>query len=231
MYDIRKECVGPLCYDFSDADEYLNSPGEAGDAGGSRLWVCQVTRGVPYREGAAERRWGLRVVPSLHAIPTPPPTHTHTRPAPQPAPQPCARRWAWASTSGRSATCSCTPASWVGGARAGPPTAPGRRQFCSSGCVRLLCLCASRGAANPALNSSNACPCRPAASLSAPRPARRVHARLWRQAGAPAGGRHPHHDLRGWAGLGVGAGLGWGAWAGGLLAWGAALWRQAGAPA
>ncbi len=25
VYDIRKECVGPLCYDFSDADTYLNS--------------------------------------------------------------------------------------------------------------------------------------------------------------------------------------------------------------
>jgi carboxypeptidase C (cathepsin A) len=25
VYDIRKECVGPLCYDFSDADKYLNS--------------------------------------------------------------------------------------------------------------------------------------------------------------------------------------------------------------
>jgi hypothetical protein len=24
VYDIRKECVGPLCYDFSDADKYLN---------------------------------------------------------------------------------------------------------------------------------------------------------------------------------------------------------------
>jgi hypothetical protein len=28
VYDIRKECVGPLCYDFSDADTYLNSAGE-----------------------------------------------------------------------------------------------------------------------------------------------------------------------------------------------------------
>lgn len=24
VYDIRKDCVGPLCYDFSDADKYLN---------------------------------------------------------------------------------------------------------------------------------------------------------------------------------------------------------------
>lgn len=24
VYDIRKECIGPLCYDFSDADKYLN---------------------------------------------------------------------------------------------------------------------------------------------------------------------------------------------------------------
>jgi hypothetical protein len=27
VYDIRKECEGPLCYDFSDADAYLNSAG------------------------------------------------------------------------------------------------------------------------------------------------------------------------------------------------------------
>jgi hypothetical protein len=24
-YDIRKHCQGPLCYDFSDADQFLNS--------------------------------------------------------------------------------------------------------------------------------------------------------------------------------------------------------------
>jgi hypothetical protein len=24
-YDIRKQCQGPLCYDFSDADQFLNS--------------------------------------------------------------------------------------------------------------------------------------------------------------------------------------------------------------
>lgn len=24
-YDIRKQCLGPLCYDFSDADKFLNS--------------------------------------------------------------------------------------------------------------------------------------------------------------------------------------------------------------
>jgi hypothetical protein len=24
-YDIRKQCQGPLCYDFSDADKFLNS--------------------------------------------------------------------------------------------------------------------------------------------------------------------------------------------------------------
>lgn len=24
VYDIRKQCEGPLCYDFSDADKYLN---------------------------------------------------------------------------------------------------------------------------------------------------------------------------------------------------------------
>ena len=36
VYDIRKECVGPLCYDFTDADEYLNSKG-----GGRGRWgVC-----------------------------------------------------------------------------------------------------------------------------------------------------------------------------------------------
>lgn len=25
VYDIRKQCEGPLCYDFSDADKFLNS--------------------------------------------------------------------------------------------------------------------------------------------------------------------------------------------------------------
>jgi hypothetical protein len=27
VYDIRKECIGALCYDFSDADKYLNRCG------------------------------------------------------------------------------------------------------------------------------------------------------------------------------------------------------------
>ena len=27
VYDIRRDCEGPLCYDFSDADTYLNTPG------------------------------------------------------------------------------------------------------------------------------------------------------------------------------------------------------------
>lgn len=27
VYDIRKQCEGPLCYDFSDADAFLNSAG------------------------------------------------------------------------------------------------------------------------------------------------------------------------------------------------------------
>lgn len=27
VYDIRKQCIGPLCYDFSDADKYLNRCG------------------------------------------------------------------------------------------------------------------------------------------------------------------------------------------------------------
>jgi hypothetical protein len=45
VYDIRKDCVGPLCYDFSDADTYLNSPGEA-----ARLFVFCDCFGSPSRE-------------------------------------------------------------------------------------------------------------------------------------------------------------------------------------
>jgi hypothetical protein len=28
VYDIRKQCEGPLCYDFSDAGAYLNRCGD-----------------------------------------------------------------------------------------------------------------------------------------------------------------------------------------------------------
>ena len=39
VYDIRKECEGPLCYDFSRLDEYLNMPDVRKALGvGDRLW-------------------------------------------------------------------------------------------------------------------------------------------------------------------------------------------------
>lgn len=36
VYDIRKQCIGPLCYDFSDADKYLNRCGHPTFILGSR---------------------------------------------------------------------------------------------------------------------------------------------------------------------------------------------------
>eukprot|EP00877_Chromochloris_zofingiensis_P010037 jgi/Chrzof1/5287/Cz15g20230.t1 len=39
VYDIRKKCVGPLCYDFSDADAFLNSASVRKELGvGDKSW-------------------------------------------------------------------------------------------------------------------------------------------------------------------------------------------------
>jgi carboxypeptidase C (cathepsin A) len=39
VYDIRKKCEGPLCYDFSDADAFLNSAAVRRTLGvGDRKW-------------------------------------------------------------------------------------------------------------------------------------------------------------------------------------------------
>lgn len=56
VYDIRKECVGPLCYDFSDADKYLNRSAGRHTPLFSAVTVCfsvcdQVARRVLGAEG------------------------------------------------------------------------------------------------------------------------------------------------------------------------------------
>ena len=44
VYDIRKECVGPLCYDFSRLDDYINQPHVRKELGvGDRPWeACNM---------------------------------------------------------------------------------------------------------------------------------------------------------------------------------------------
>lgn len=44
VYDIRKECIGPLCYDFSRLDEYINQPHVRKELGvGDRAWeACNM---------------------------------------------------------------------------------------------------------------------------------------------------------------------------------------------
>jgi hypothetical protein len=135
VYDIRKDCVGPLCYDFSDADAYLNSAGgwqsgSGGSPGGAvrgaavlrlqrrgrlsqqRGWVAVRERGAAlwHKQG----RWGTAAKGApAHACRSP----RRARPYAVPPSQACARRWASATASGRSATCWCTRSSGVRRAR------------------------------------------------------------------------------------------------------------------
>ncbi|KAI8464535.1 MAG: serine carboxypeptidase III precursor [Monoraphidium minutum] len=66
VYDIRKECVGPLCYDFSDADAYLNTPSVRKALGvGDRSWEeCNMLVHAGFM-GDFMRNFGDKLVPLL----------------------------------------------------------------------------------------------------------------------------------------------------------------------
>jgi len=92
VYDIRKECVGPLCYDFSDADAYLNSNGAAAAAAAAARRLAAVA-GRPvvwtWRGWGGCARCGC---PSFCCIathpPCNPPTHLTLQPTHSPTLQP-----------------------------------------------------------------------------------------------------------------------------------------------
>ncbi|GBF95389.1 serine carboxypeptidase-like enzyme [Raphidocelis subcapitata] len=66
VYDIRKDCDGPLCYDFSDADAYLNSAAVRKALGvGDRSWQeCNMLVHAGFW-GDFMRDFGAKLVPLL----------------------------------------------------------------------------------------------------------------------------------------------------------------------
>lgn len=66
VYDIRKKCDGPLCYDFSAADEYLNSEAVRDALGvGGREWTeCNMLVHAGF-SGDFMRDYGDKLVPLL----------------------------------------------------------------------------------------------------------------------------------------------------------------------
>ena len=60
VYDVRKECDGPLCYDFSAADAYLNSKGVRDALGvGRREWSeCNMLVHAGFTGARCRGGWG-----------------------------------------------------------------------------------------------------------------------------------------------------------------------------
>jgi serine carboxypeptidase-like clade 4 len=56
VYDIRKECIGPLCYDFSRLDDYINQPHVREELGvGDREWeACNMEVNFDMQGGLSE---------------------------------------------------------------------------------------------------------------------------------------------------------------------------------
>jgi hypothetical protein len=68
VYDIRKKCEGPLCYDFSDADKYLNRWVErrTGPCRRCGVCVCAAQLGL----AAARETSGWPTVTAVTHLPT-----------------------------------------------------------------------------------------------------------------------------------------------------------------
>lgn len=66
VYDIRKQCEGPLCYDFSDADRYLNSAAvrKALGVGDAQWQECNMLVHAAFY-GDFMRDFSLKLVPLL----------------------------------------------------------------------------------------------------------------------------------------------------------------------
>jgi len=56
VYDIRKECIGPLCYDFSRLDDYINQPHVRKELGvGDREWeACNMDVNFDMQGGSSD---------------------------------------------------------------------------------------------------------------------------------------------------------------------------------